>query len=442
MATTRKELLDTAKAPEGRSALRRSCAPLALGVLVLAMTTAPVRADAVSDWYGVVQSVRESVPPASDPVVEQASPLVALAIYDAVAAVQGGYEPYIHQPPVDLDTSADAAAHAAAHAVLVRVLPASRAHFDSVYAKALQTISDDAARSRGIAVGKDVADRLLNARGLLRPTPATSYRPETSPGTFVPPQLPVREWIGGLRPFVLDNVDAFRTPGPPGITSEAYVQDYLEVASLGQNTSAVRTPEQTATALFWHSTSLGQVLPQFFSRPGRSLAANARLFALHATAEFDTAVVLVQEKYRYNLWRPVTALRNGDRDDNASTPRHQEWEPLLTTPSHPDYPCGHCTFGALTASILSADSGVAPKGGFSVTAGPTPSAKFASRHYRDFETLAEEISNSRVWGGVHFRTGANDGAALGRRVAEFILANAFRPVEPKEAQLAPRGNTN
>jgi hypothetical protein len=417
----------------------RSLAGAALAAMILGSAT-PVRADAVADWHAVMQSVRERVPPASDPAVEQASPLVALAMYDAIVAVEGGYRPYLGPLRAPPGASAEAAAHAAAHAVLVAVFPTDRPRFDRAYAEALTRLPAGTARSDGITVGEEAAGRLLTDRAAPLPATTTSYRPATEPGRFVPPQLPAREWIAGLRPFVLRDLDAFRTPGPPPLASGAYARDYAEVWMVGGRNSPARTAEQTATARFWHSTGLGQLLPQFFGRPGRTLAANARLFAVYATAEFDMAVVLVREKYRHNFWRPVTAVRNSDRDGNPSTVRDRAWEPLLATPAHPDYPCGHCLVGAMTATIMAAEFGPAPTGGFAVSSGAPSPTEGGTRRYAGFEELAAEVSNSRVWGGVHFRSGAIDGAALGRRIAEAILAHAFAPIVAVQARAPQSGS--
>jgi hypothetical protein len=392
-------------------------------VLLAVALPAQANADAVADWYAIAQAAREAVPPATDPIVEQANALVALAMYDAITAIEGGYKPYLGALVTPPAASAEAAAATAAHHVLVRLFPGDRARFDQAYDAALARLPDDAA-SRGIEVGLAAADRLLAARLGDRPMVESRYRPITAPGRFVPPQLPAREWLARLRPFVLREPDAFRLPGPPALQSRKAARDYAEVKALGARASRERTPEQTAVARFWHSNYLGQLLPSLFARPGRTLIANSRLFALYAVAEFDMAIVLVREKYRHNFWRPVTAIRNGDRDGNKATQRDPAWEPLLTTPAHPDYPCGHCLVGALTATIMASEFGDAPTGGVVINAGPGPGT--AIRRYVSFSQLADEVSNSRVWGGVHFRTGVVDGAALGRRIAASVAA-AFAP---------------
>src|SRR3712207_2181534 len=88
---------------------RRALAGAALAVSAILSFTA-ARAEPVADWYRVTQSVREAVPPASDPKIETAAPLVALAIYDSVVAIDGGYRPYLGSLKAPSGASADAAA--------------------------------------------------------------------------------------------------------------------------------------------------------------------------------------------------------------------------------------------------------------------------------------------------------------------------------------------
>jgi hypothetical protein len=269
-------------------------------------------------------------------------------------------------------------------------------------------------------LGVQAARRVIRHRGVAVVEPTTSWRPRTQPGSFVPPQLPAREWLAGLRPLVIADLEPFRTPGPPALDSSRYATDYAEVLALGGLRGSRRTPAQTDIALFWHSTDITQLLSQVFAREERTLAQNARLFAAFTTAMFDAGILLAHDKYHYGFWRPVTAIRNGDEDGNASTTADATWEPLLATPSHPDYPCGHCMIGALVAHIMAAELGPAPAGGIVVTG-----AAGSTRRYDTFAQMAAEIADSRVWGGVHFRQGASDGAEAGRRLARHVITGAF-----------------
>jgi hypothetical protein len=398
----------------------------AVAAALTLLTAAPARADAVAHWFSVLRELTGRVPPATDPLAEQAAPLVALAMYDAIVAVEGGYKPYLGKLKTPRGASAAAAAHAAAHATLTQLYPDDRARLNGTYEQALAQLADDPHRKAGVTVGVEAALRLLKHRGIAAVEATTAYRPVTSPGHFVPPQLPAREWLSRFRPFNA-GLAHLRTQGPPALDSAAYTSDYAEVLALGGRHSSQRTPEQSAIAQFWHSTDLTQLLPQVFARQDRTLSANARLLAIYATAQFDASILLVRDKYHYNFWRPVTAIRNADEDGNAATTRDATWEPLLTTPSHPDYPCGHCMMGALVATIMAAEVGAAPTGGI-VVAGSSPATP--ARRFADFAQMAAEASNSRIWGGVHFRKGATDGAELGRSLARHILTTEFVPLPP------------
>jgi hypothetical protein len=401
-----------------------------------ALTTAiPARADPVAEWFSVAQQLTGRVPPATDPVAEQTLPLVALAMYDAVVAVEGGYRPWLGSLKAPKGASAEAAAHAAAHAVLSQLYPQDQKWLNGAYDQALGNFADNESRAHGTTVGLEAARRLMKHRGLDAVAATTSYRPVTRAGGFVPPQLPAREWLSAFRPFVLPvrQPQPFRTPGPPQLDSNVYASDYAEVHALGGRQDSRRTPDQTAVAQFWHSADLSQLLPPVFARSDRSLAANARLLAVYATAQFDAGILLSRDKYHHNFWRPVTAIRNADQDGNAATAPDATWEPLLATPSHPDYPCGHCLVSALVATIMADELGQSPPGGI-VMVGGTQSAP-STRRYTDFEQMAEEVSDSRVWGGVHFRQGARDGTEMGRKIARYILANAFVPLQPRAASL-------
>jgi hypothetical protein len=404
----------------------------ALAAALTLFTTAPARADAVAHWFSVLQELTGRVPPATDPVAEQATPLVALAMYDAIVAVEGGYKPYLGMLKTPRGASAAAAAHAAAHTVLTQLYPDDRVRLNGVYDQALAQEADNPHRKAGVTAGVEAAHRLLQHRGIAAVEATTAYRPVTRPGHFVPPQLPAREWLSRFRPFTA-GLEHLHTPGPPTLDSAEYASDYAEVQSLGGRHSSRRTPEQSAIAQFWNSTDLMQLLPQVFAREGRTLSGNARLLAIYATAQFDAGILLARDKYHYNFWRPVTAIRNADDDGNAATTRDATWEPLLATPSHPDYPCGHCMMSALVATIMAAEVGPAPASGI-VVSGSSPA--MPARRFADFAQMADEASNSRVWGGVHFRKGASDGAELGRSLARHILTTEFLPMPPLQSRFS------
>jgi membrane-associated phospholipid phosphatase len=133
---------------------------------------------------------------------------------------------------------------------------------------------------------------------------------------------------------------------------------------------------------------------------------------------------MVDGKMTYTFWRPITAIRNGDQDGNDATEREADWEPLLKTPMHPEYPCGHCVVIAALTTVLAAE-GPPPSGGIAVTSDALPGAV---RYVTSYATLADEISLSRIYAGAHFRSSTEAGSALGRRVAEYAMQGFLKPL--------------
>lgn len=156
---------------------------------------------------------------------------------------------------------------------------------------------------------------------------------------------------------------------------------------------------------------------------------NARLFALSAIACADAAIAIFDAKYAYNFWRPVTAIRNGDIDGNDATALDARWEPFIATPMHPEYPCAHCTFQGTAAGVLQALYGdTVPR--FTLTSPTTPGFN------RSFERLSDyvaDVINGRVYEGVHYRTSGDIGAAMGKRIGEYVQQNVLKPLRRSAA---------
>lgn len=375
--------------------------------------SAPARADAVTDWnlhanHFVVES-RLGTPPAI-----RVMALVQTAVLDAIAAVApqrgraGG--------------NADAAVAAANRAVLVKLLPAQQAAIDAAYQQAIARIADGPDRARGIAAGERAALKLLEARlddGAATPE---SYRPHTTAGAYVPTVIPAASTWGQRKPWLMSHGAQVRPEAPPALTSQAWARDYNEVRTLGRRDSVLRSAEQTEVARFWEYSlppiyfgvvhSVAQV-------PGRDLARNARLFAASAQALDDAMIAVFDAKYRYALWRPVTAIRNGDLDGNDATPRDATWAPLIDNPMHPEYPSGHAILAAAVGTVLKADIGAGP-GPVLVTR--SPSANGATRQWSSVEDFVREVGDSRVLAGIHFRSAIEASDAMGRQIGTLAVA--------------------
>jgi hypothetical protein len=251
-----------------------------------------------------------------------------------------------------------------------------------------------------------------------------------------------------LIPFAVTEIERFRPAPPPALTSAEYAAAFNDVKALGARDSATRTPEQTLIARFW-SDGDGTVTPpghwnriaQTVARErGTSLAENARLFALLNVTMADAAILCWDCKYRFNFWRPITAIREADHDANPGTESDPYWAPLLTTPPFPSYTSGHSTFSGAAASTLAHFFGTDAVR-FTTTSEGAPGV---TRSFERFSAAAEEAGRSRIYGGIHYEFDNQSGLATGRALADeicrhFLLPRAGGPTTSTAALPASRG---
>lgn len=386
----------------------------ASATLLAALATAfvqPARADAITDWNQktgeLIAEARLGTPPAV-----RVMALVQTAAADAVAATPRG-------------ASAEAAVAAAHRATLGKLMPAQQAAVDAAYQAALASLADGPARAAGLAAGEKAARDLLAQRADDGAAAAEAYRPHTSPGMYVPTAAPaVPHWMQ-RKPWLMTSAAQFRPGPPPALDSEAWARDYNEVKELGGRTSARRSAEQTEIARFWDYS-----LPAIYhgvvrsaaQQPGRDLARNARLFAAVAQAMDDALISVFDAKYHHHFWRPATAIRNGDVDGHAATQRDPSWAPLIDAPMHPEYPSGHSILAGAVAAVMKADAGGAA---LPVLATSSPSAKGATRRWNSLDDFVQEVSDARIYGGIHYRSATTVGAAMGRNIGALAAERHF-----------------
>jgi hypothetical protein len=378
-----------------------------LSAVAAAAAVSSARADVITDWNlktaELVTEARLGTPPAI-----RLMALVQTAAHGAVAATPRG-------------ASVDAAVAAAHRAVLARLLPAQLASIDAAVQPALAALPEGAAKAAGIAAGEKAAADVLAQRlddGAATPE---AYRPLAAPGAYVPTApVAIPQWAQ-RRPWLMASAAQFRPAPPPALTSAQWAREYNEVKDLGGRASTRRSSEQTDVARFWDYS-----LPNIYYgvvrsvalQPGRDVARNARLFAAVAQAMDDAMIGVFEAKYHYGFWRPVTAIRNGDADGNEVTTREASWSSLIDAPMHPEYPSGHSILAATVATVLKAEVG---RGPMPVLATSSPTAKGATRRWSDLDGFVREVSNARVWGGIHFRAATQAGEAMGQHIGELAL---------------------
>lgn len=351
------------------------------------------------------------------------------AVYDAVVAIEGGYQPYQVRLAQLPDASLDAAVATAAHHVLAHYFPTQQAALDTDYATALAAVPDGTAKAAGIMVGQATATGLIARRqsdGLEADIGFTM--PAPGPGVWQLPQgqNPMTPWASKLRPFLLRSPDQFRPGSPSALSSRAWAADFNEVKAIGRLDSPSRTAEQTDIARFWTTNPVVQYNAAFekiASDRGLDTLQTARLFAMGNLVGADALIACFDAKYTYLSWRPQFAIPLGESDGNPATVGDPTWKPLLGAPPHPEYPSGHGCLTGAEAEVLASFLGT-NRIELDLTS-TVPNLLQPQRHYAKVADLTREISNARVWGGIHFRDATIEGVALGRKVAHWTLKRYF-----------------
>jgi hypothetical protein len=389
---------------------------------------APVaRADVITDWNRTAMDVMKAVNVAGNPWTRSMA-LVNVSMSDAVNSVQNRYSRYTTELPIDPNASADAAAAGAAREILMRQYPGQKAKIDAAFAETMKAIPDSPKRAAGIALGEKVAAAVFAERQSDATNMPDTYRPLTTPGVWVPTTPPLFPQYATAKPWGMDSASQFRPAPPPALNSALYARDYNETKDMGGAKSTKRTDAQSDAVRFWTQTNLGpawfQAAEQAAARKGLSVAENARLFGLMSMALANCFIVDWDAKFQHNFWRPITAIRNGDQDGNDATERDAGWQPLNATPMHPEYPSQAGINAGAASGVLEAIFGKGPEG---FVATDINDARL-SRQFASFAQMDQEHKEVRIWGGIHFRNSLEVGDAMGKKIADHLVANYMKPV--------------
>jgi hypothetical protein len=408
------------------------CKLLLAGVVATAFVPAPTRADVIIDWNTKSDEIaaQKQVPPFNH---SRGTAMLHVAMFEAVNAIEGRYLPYKLNLAADRTTSKEAAAASAGHDILLALYPDQQSALDATLATMLAGIADGEAKGKGIDLGKKAAADLIALRANDGIDAQETYRPHTTPGTYIPTVVPAFSTSGAVTPWVMRSGSQFRPAAPPALTSETWTNDVNEIRELGRIDSAKRTPDQTAIGRFWFVTgprSYNPIVRQVAMKKDMDIADCARLFALTAMAANDALIAVFDAKYTYNLWRPITAIRNADQTNNSATPRDASWRPLGDTPMHPEYPCAHCISSAAVSAVL---QGVASAdvGEISMT---SPTAPGVIRKWTRLQDYSDEVAMARIYAGFHYRFSTIVGKDMGKKIGELAVATQMRRAESASAQ--------
>jgi hypothetical protein len=410
-------------------------------MLTLLFGSIAASADVVLDWN--VIAVDTAVANHQNPFAQaRYAAIVQLAVFEAVNAITGDYKPYLGTITAPRGASADAAAIEAAYQVLSAYFPTSAMALNAARANSLALIPDGQAKDDGIAAGDAAAAAMI----VLRANDGSSPPQFKVPGPPVPgewqatPSCPIVNGVAVgiafqwqfITPFGIPSASAFLLGPPPALTSNEYAKTYNEVMTVGSLTSTERAPDRASVALFYAADSptqaFNQAARQVAVERGDTLSENARALALVNMAISDSLVASFLNKYHYNFWRPETAIHAGDTDGNSKTDADPNYAPFIVTPCFPSYPSNHGSAGNGAAEVLRRLYGEA---GHSITL-TNPTVPNIVLQYSSFKQITGDISDARVYGGIHFRTDQEAGADLGRAVGTSVYKNNLRSMHDED----------
>ena len=375
---------------------------------------------------------------------------VHAAIFDAYNGIERRYTPILvqnvdgnGQSLVAAGASRRAAVVAAAYTALVGLFPSRTQQLSDSYAASLAALSDDGgdggqSRERGIAWGAHVAQAVLASRAA--DGFGATYPPFTG-GTAVGQWRPIppatvmsAQGLAFTVPFVVESNTQFRPDPPRALASETYTQDFNAVKALGRSTGSTRTAAQTELAPFWEgnaSVHWNQAANQIARANHLSMSDSSRLLAVLNITMADTVFTIWSAKRHYGAdpsavtWRPQTAITLADTDGTPETIADPDWLPLVTTPSHPEYPAGHPALnGAAAAVLLSAFADVQT---FKLTTSNRP-----SQTYTTISQARADGNNARIWGGMHYPSTVAASSAVGEAIAEYVNANSMQLIRGQQ----------
>ncbi|MBK8847023.1 MAG: vanadium-dependent haloperoxidase [Bacteroidetes bacterium] len=309
------------------------------------------------------------------------------------------------------------------------------ASFDSSFLASCKLRHSQEEMKNSIAYGEKMSTLILKwakQDGFIETRKMTRYTLTNKPGDWkqTPPDYinALEPYWGTHRTFMIDSASQFTFDAPPeyNLTKDAVYRNYLD--SLYTLTSNLNET-QKEIATFWDdnpnvSTHQGHITVQnqkmtpgghwlaiaqdIIIKKNKTFAEAAKAFALTSIAIQDALIATWHAKYFYNTVRPVTVIL-----ENIS----EEWDPYLQTPPFPEYPSGHSTLSGAASSVLIALWGD--------TIAFTDSSEFEYglpvRSFDSFTQAANEVSISRVYGGIHYQFACDNGLKNGRRIGDFIV---------------------
>jgi PEP-CTERM motif len=247
-------------------------------------------------------------------------------------------------------------------------------------------------------------------------------------------QYGAQPWWGGVKTFSIPNATIFAPAAPPVESSAAFQTALAQIQTLGSSANLTSTDPTVQAhvhlAELWAQdieVPIQQVTQEVAQAEGNGLAQDARLFALVNIASADARITTWNTKYSNGGIRPITVL-NPTYDPSG-------WQPLITTPNHPEYDSGHSATASAAFNVLSDYYGTdtIPDGGVEVGSylyDPETGDPVAPINYTSYSQLITDVGNARIYGGVHFQFTIDATDVVGANVADFVFDNTVTVPEP------------
>lgn len=365
------------------------------------------------------------------------SAYTGIALYESLLPGNSGYKSLAGQldeyEPPELPSEKDICLPASANSALADMLrffypqdQAARVRFDSLENAWVERLRSEGFSEASVAAGSDYGKAVAEAvikwckndredeinEAYSAPTGMGGWEP--TPPKFFPPVSP---YMGNMRTLVKGSIENTMPPEPSGFSPDEE-SPFYNMAEEVYNISANLDPAQRATGLYWDDfpdgrslTSGGHwacILKNVMEEHQLSLIEGARAYAELFIATNDAGIGCFKAKYTYNLMRPVTFIQK--------FMNHPEWNPLINTPSHPEYPAAHATISMAAATILTRIFGDT----MSIVDNTYEYRGFKSRSYQNFTEAAREAGMSRLYGGIHYLPSIEAGFIQGRKIAENV----------------------
>jgi PAP2 superfamily len=404
----------------------RSILPRFLLALALAAPATATSANVIVDWD--TKAIAVIVKSTPGPLGQREAALVNIAMFDAVNAIDRRYRPYVFDSTAAPTTSPESAAAAAAATVLVSLHPESAEDVKAFLSSHLTAIPAGEGKAEGIKVGEAAANRILEARASDGATGPDAYQPKTTPGQYVPTAITVGWAFATMKPFALAKPSQIQAWAPAGARQQAMDRRLQRDQDPRRQIKrrAFAAANGGCTLLARGGTSGLSPAPTTADRQQKmSVVDSARFMAIYAMALSDAYASVLDAKYRYEFWRPITAIRNGGTEANSATPREATWQPIDNTPLHPEYPCAHCISAGAAVAVIEAVLGSKAIPELSMTSATAPGV---THRWTSLDAFCDEVSNARVWAGFHYRNSTAVGSDMGRRVGDYVAQGVMQPV--------------